>query len=189
MIGVGETFPEFTLEGVDCNDDLVTETNDSVFTDHEWVIIYFYPKDFTFIWPTEIQGFDRISRENETNHELNTAGTHALIDVKVVGISPDNEYCKLAWKEQNPLIRNIEHTLLADSGNFLADELGIVSDAGVPYRATYIVNTYADNLIMHMSVNWLDTGRSSEEIRRTLMALSEGGLTGCEWQAGDELVA
>ena len=107
----------------------------------------------------------------------------------MVGISPDNEYCKLNWKYQNDLIGDLSHTLLADSGNILADELGIVSDAGVPYRATYIVNTREDDLIMHMSVNWLDTGRSSDEVRRTLMALSEGGLTGCEWQAGDELVA
>ena len=85
------------------------------------------------------------------------------------------------------MIREISHTLAADSDNELANILGIVSDEGVPYRATYVIDT--DNIIQHVSVNALDTGRSHEELYRTIEALQSGGLTGCNWQNGEDFVA
>ena len=68
----------------------------------------------------------------------------------------------------------------------LADELGIVSDEGVPYRATYIVDP--EGYIQHISINALNTGRNANEILRTLQALKAGGLTGCEWTPGEDFV-
>ena len=168
MIGVGQKFPEFELQGVN------EENEIGGIADHDidgWAVIYFYPKDFTFICPTEIAGFDSL-----------------VNDATVIGISGDNEYCKHAWREVNGGIRNIDHWLAADCGLFLADELGIVNDeAGVPYRATYILDDMG--YIQHVSVNGLDTGRNHEEIARTLAALKEDGLTGCGWQPGDQYVA
>ena len=106
----------------------------------------------------------------------------------VVGISGDNEFCKLAWKNANGMIRSIQHTLAADCGLQLSDELGIVDqEEGVCLRATYIVDP--DGIIQHISVNALDTGRNVDEILRTLQALKAGGLTGCNWQPGDDFVA
>ena len=186
MIGVGETFPDFTLEGIDWENEIYTETLEGVMDyGTEWAIIYFYPKDFTFICPTEILGFDEVGKE--LCNTVNPSG-HGLLDVSVWGISPDNEYCKLAWKKDNDLIRGTEHSLLADSGNVLANELGIVGNGNVPYRATYVVNTF-DGRIHHVSVTRTDTGRNPDEIKRTVMALSAEGLTGCNWQAGDDFVA
>jgi peroxiredoxin (alkyl hydroperoxide reductase subunit C) len=111
-----------------------------------------------------------------------------LVDeAEVLGISGDNEFCKLAWKTANGAIRNIRHSLAADCGLYLAEELGIVdNNNGVAYRATYIVDP--EGYIQHMSVNSLDTGRNANEVLRTLQALKAGGLTGCEWQPGDEYV-
>ena len=106
---------------------------------------------------------------------------------EVYGISPDNEFCKATWKEASGLIRNIKHTLVADCGNVLAEQLGIVSDENVPYRATYILDP--EGFIQHVSVNALDTGRNADEILRTLRALKAGGLTGCQWEPGDDFVA
>ncbi len=169
MIGVGEVFPEFDLTGVDKDNNFVDVSEQDLFGD--WSVLYFYPKDFTFICPTEIQGFDGL------------VGGYT----KVIGFSPDNEFCKIAWKEQNDLIRDIDHTLVADCGNQLAEELGIVSDAWVPYRATYILDD--DNVIQSVTVNALDTGRNHQEVERTLQALQAGGLTGCQWEPGDEFVA
>ena len=93
----------------------------------------------------------------------------------------------IAWIESNKLLENVRFPLLADSGNMLAEELGIVSNENVPYRATFIVNP--GGIIEHISVNALDTGRNADEVVRTVEALRAGGLTGCEWQQGDEFVA
>ena len=181
MIGVGEKFPEFELNGVSGNRS-AADYNDA---DHDfivanswdlqdWSVIYFYPKDFTFICPTEIVGMDILL--SETN--------------EVYGISPDNEFCKWTWKcEQgdNTSLYGVRHSLLADCGNILAQELGIVSEENVPYRTTYIVDP--EGYIQHVSVNALDTGRNANEVLRTLQALKAGGLTGCEWQPGEDFVA
>ena len=87
----------------------------------------------------------------------------------------------------NKLLENVRFPLLADSGNMLAEELGIVSNENVPYRATFIVNP--GGIIEHLSINALDTGRNVDEIIRTYKALEAGGLTGCEWKEGDGFVA
>ena len=169
MRGVGEEFPEYiTLTGVASNNEFVEV---EFKPNYHWRVIYFYPKDFTFICPTEISAMD------------------VLVDhANVIGVSGDNEFCKLAWKQSNELIGNIEHTLAADTGLFLADQLGVVDESeGVCYRATFIIDQ--DNIVQHVSVNALDTGRNADEILRTLQALQAGGLTGCSWQPGEDFVA
>ena len=145
MLGVGDQFPDgFLLNGVDRNNNMVTFDSDDLYGD--WSVIYFYPKDFTFICPTEIAAFDTL-----VNH------------CNVVGISGDNEFCKLAWKQDNELIQGIKHTLVADCGLAVSEELDIVNrDEGVCYRATYILDE--DSVIQHVSVNALETGRNAEEI-------------------------
>lgn len=173
MIGVGEEFPHTTLNGVvGINPDKVIA---KVYTDDvqgDWKVIFFYPKDFTFICPTEIFAFEKVAEQENCS---------------VYGISPDNEYCHLEWLENNPILEDVSFPLLADSGNMLAEDLEIVSEENVPYRATYIVDP--EGVIQHVSVNALDTGRNVDEIIRTLHALRAGGLTGCSWAAGDEFVA
>ena len=169
MRGVGDEFPEYiTLTGVASNNEFVEV---EFKPNYHWRVIYFYPKDFTFICPTEIAAMDKIAVET---------------DAHVIGISGDNEFCKLAWKNDNEMIANIHHTLAADCGLSLSHALGIVHD-GVCLRATYIIDD--ENMIHHVSVNALDTGRNADEILRTLKALRAGGLTGCSWQEGEDFVA
>ena len=168
MIGVGHQFPEFELQGVNEDNEIGTIASHDI---DGWAVIYFYPKDFTFICPTEIAGMDMLVSEAD-----------------VCGFSGDNEFCKLAWKQSNDIIQNINHTLAADCGLSLSEELEIVNEnEGVCYRATYIVDM--DNIVQHVSVNALDTGRNASEVLRTLQALKAGGLTGCEWQPGEDFVA
>jgi alkyl hydroperoxide reductase subunit AhpC len=173
MIGVGEKFPAFKLQGVNKDNEFVevsvTEHYDPL--KHDYTVIYFYPKDFTFICPTEIAGMD------------------VLVDeANVIGISGDNEFCKLAWKKDNELISNIKHPLACDGMLKLSSQLGIVNEfEGVCYRATYIIDK--ESVIQHVSINALDTGRNANEVYRTLRAIQAGGLTGCEWQPGDDFVA
>jgi peroxiredoxin (alkyl hydroperoxide reductase subunit C) len=167
---VGDQFPDsFVLNGVDRYNNMVKFTDNDLFGD--WSVIYFYPKDFTFICPTEIAAFDGL-----VGH------------CNVIGISGDNEFCKLAWKTSVGMIRTIKHTLVADCGLGLSEELGVVNrEEGVCYRATYILDEEAT--IQHVSINALDTGRNADEILRTLQALKAGGLTGCSWQPGEDFVA
>lgn len=169
MISVGNKFPSFELTGVDFNNEFVGISSDEM--DSNWSVIYFYPKDFTFICPTEIRAMDILV-------------DHAL----VIGISGDNEFCKKAWKEQEgSLITNIKHTLVADCGLGLAEDCGIVDwENGVCFRATFIIDP--QGIIQHITVNALDTGRNAWETLRTLSALQADGLTGCSWQEGEDFV-
>ena len=172
MLSVGDKFPAFSLKGIDENNNFVDVNVDEGYTPlkKDWSVVYFYPKDFTFICPTEIAGMDAL-----------------VEDANVIGISGDNEFCKLAWKKDNELIGNINHVLAADCGLDLSCELGIInSEEGVCYRATFIFDK--DRIIQHVSVNALDTGRNAQEVLRTLKALQAGGLTGCAWDEGDEFV-
>tara|TARA_Y100000004_G_scaffold166152_1_gene197655 strand:- start:961 stop:1482 length:522 start_codon:yes stop_codon:yes gene_type:complete len=172
MLSVGDKFPAFSLQGINEKNEFVRVEVNEGFTPNkkEWSVVYFYPKDFTFICPTEIAGMDVLTE-------------HA----NVIGISGDNEFCKLAWKQDNLTIGNIQHTLAADCGLGLSHKLGIVNEEeGVPYRATFIFDK--KRVVQHVSVNALDTGRNANEVLRTLKALQAGGLTGCEWNEGDEFV-
>jgi peroxiredoxin (alkyl hydroperoxide reductase subunit C) len=147
----------------------------SMTIENKWKVYYFYPKDFTFVCPTEIVDFDNLIPEFE---KLNAV---------VFGISPDNEYCKLAWKQSNPLLTNLQHTLLVDSGNELAKECGIATSDGTPLRATFIVDPQDD--VQHVSVNNHNVGRNAAEILRILDACqkgSEGALCPANRQVGGE---
>ena len=172
MKTVGDKFPAFSLPGIDENNEFVQVDIHESYTPHkkDWSVVYFYPKDFTFICPTEIAGMDMLVGE-----------------ANVIGISGDNEFCKLAWKQDNELIGNIQHSLAADCGLGLSSKLGIVhEEVGVCYRATFIIDR--NDIIQHVSVNALDTGRNAHEVLRTLQGIKAGGLTGCEWTPGDELL-
>ena len=102
---IGDRFPEFSAVAVDIDNTLI---DIDVLQENMWTVVYFYPKDFTFICPTEIADMDRL-----------------LGDAGVLGFSPDNEFCKLAWKEHNDIIRSVQHPLCCDAGSELAKELGV----------------------------------------------------------------
>ena len=168
MIEINETFPEFSLNAVMDDGSLASVNHTDI--QNEWSVIYFYPKDFTFICPTEIADMDKL-----------------LPEANVLGISGDNEYCKQAWRQSNELIKDISHPLGADCGLKLATACGVVDEnEGVCLRATFIVDP--KGVIQHVSVNALDTGRNVDEILRTLQALKAGGLTACSWKPGEDLL-
>ena len=170
MKTVGDTFPTYSLQACmpdNSLDEVFTGENDEA---GKWSVYYFYPKDFTFICPTEIKEMDKLLDEG----------------LNVMGISGDNEFCKKAWKEDNSLISDIRHPLVADSGLHLANELGVSCREGLCLRATFICDE--NDTIQHVSVNALDTGRNINEIINTVNALKTGGLTACNWKPGDDFV-
>ena len=137
----------------------------------KWKIIYFWPKDFTFVCPTEIVGFDKL------------AGQFAERDTVLLGGSTDNEFCKLGWRRDHKDLTGLNHWQFADVTGSLVDQLG-VRDAkeGVALRATFVVDP--DNVIQHVSVNNLNVGRNPEEILRILDGLQTDELCPCNRGVG-----
>lgn len=176
MLTVGDRFPEFDLAAVVGKEEPRIERVRLKDYEGQWLVVFFWPKDFTFVCPTEIAAFGSAHR------------SFAALGASIVGASIDNEYVHLAWRRQHPHLRTLPFPMASDLKRELAGELGILDkEEGVALRATFIVDP--EGLIRFVSVYDLDTGRSVEEVVRTLEALQSGGLTACGWQHGDEMLA
>ncbi len=137
----------------------------------KWKIIYFYPKDFTFVCPTEIVEFGKL------------ASDFADRDAVLLGGSGDNEFVKLAWRREHKDLDKLNHYAFGDVTGSLIDQLGVRDKAeGVALRATFIVDP--DNTIQHVSVNNLNVGRSPQEVLRILDGLQTDELCPCNRAAG-----
>ncbi|MVW72462.1 MULTISPECIES: peroxiredoxin [unclassified Bordetella] len=137
----------------------------------KWKVIYFYPKDFTFVCPTEIVGFNKLAKDFEDR------------DAVLLGGSTDNEFVKLAWRREHPDLNKLGHYQFGDTTGSLIDQLGVrEKEAGVALRATFIVDP--DNTIQHVSVNNLNVGRSPEEVLRLLDGLQTDELCPCNRNVG-----
>ncbi len=137
----------------------------------KWKVIYFYPKDFTFVCPTEIVGFAKLARD------------FADRDAVVLGGSTDNEFAKLGWRRDHADLKSLNHWQFADVTGSLVDQLGVRDpDEGVALRATFVVDP--DNVIQHVSVNNLNVGRNPEEILRILDGLQTDELCPCNRKVG-----
>src|SRR5690606_13754162 len=139
----------------------------------KWKVIYFYPKDFTVVCPTEIVGFNDLAQEFEDR------------DAILMGGSVDNEFVKLAWRRENTELSKLAHYQFGDTAGALVAQLGIREKTeGVALRATFIVDP--DNIIQHASVNNLNVGRNPQEVLRILDGLQTDGLCACNRKVGGE---
>jgi len=178
MKTVGDTLETFKVIGVKPGFNLPEENGVSAFEEitqssfpGKWKVIYFYPKDFTYVCPTEITGFNKL------------AAQFAERDAIVMGGSVDNEHVKLAWRRENAELDRLEHYQFGDTSGSLIDQLGIRERSeGVALRATFIVDP--DNIIQHVSVNNMNVGRNPEEILRILDALQTDALCPCNRDIG-----
>jgi len=173
MLTVGDRFPEFRLKAVVSSDpaDAFQElSHDS--HPGRWKVVFFWPKDFTFVCPTEIAAFGRL------------VGQFAERDAQVLGASTDSEYVHLAWRQQHPDLKDLPFPMLADLKRELAGALGILDrKEGVCLRATFVVDP--EGVIRFVSVNDLATGRNPEEVLRVLDALQTGELCPVNWRRGE----
>ncbi len=173
MKTVGETFPEFELNGVISSDpQKAFQTLTRASYPGQWLVVFFYPKDFTFVCPTEIAAFGKLQAE------------FADRDAQVLGISTDNEYVHLAWRGQHPDLEGLPYPLVSDLKRELCSELGILdAREGVASRATFIVDP--DGVIRFAMVTDLNVGRNPEEVLRVLDALQTDELCPCNWKKGE----
>ena len=168
VVGVKPGFNNHEENGVSAFE----EINEKSFPG-KWKIIYFYPKDFTFVCPTEIVGFDKLARQ------------FAERDAVLLGGSTDNEFSKLGWRREHKDLSKLNHYSFADVTGSLIDQLGVRDkEAGVALRATFIVDP--DNTIQHVTVDNLNVGRSPEETLRILDALQTDELCPCNRDVGGE---
>ena len=143
----------------------------------KWHILYWYPLDFTFVCPTEIQGF----QANLENFQDD--------GVEVIGCSTDSYFSHKAWFEDGKTFpEKITHPVIADTAHAVTRAFGVLNEEmGVGYRATIVVDP--EGIIRSYQVNDLSVGRSPDEILRTVQAFQSGGLCGADWKKGEEFVA
>ena len=176
MLTVGDKFPSFDLKAVVSSDPKTAFKQVSDRTDEgRWKVVFFWPKDFTFVCPTEIAAFGKLNREfNER-------------DAVVYGVSTDSEYVHLAWRQNHVDLKALPFAMLADVKRELSQALGILDKKeGVCLRATFIADP--DGIIRFASVNDLSVGRNPQEVLRVLDALQTDELCPCNWQKGEEVL-
>ena len=183
MKTVGDKLAPFTVTGVRPGqpEDAFFDITEKSF-EGKWKVIVYYPKDFTFVCPTEIVAYDKL------------AGDFADRDAVLLTGSTDNEFCKLAWQRSHEDLSKIRHIQFADTQRWnletgtnlsLIEQLGVFyAPAGAALRATFIVDP--NNEIQHVTVNNLNVGRNPEETLRILDALQTGELCACNRTVGGE---
>ena len=176
MLGVGKKFPEFSLKAVvssDIKNAFVEISNDTY--KGKWLTVFFWPKDFTFVCPTEITEFGKL---NPDFADRNT---------QLLGASTDSEFVHLAWRQHEPALNTLPFPMLSDLKRELTTSLGILDQQeGVAQRATYIVDP--EGVIRFMMVTDLNVGRNTKEVLRVLDALQTGELCPCNWQKGEATI-
>lgn len=175
MLGVGDIFPSFKVKAtVSAEKDLnkAFQDIDNNTYKGKWLVFFFYPKDFTFVCPTELKGF------GDLNSEFQERGAQILTG------STDSEFVHHAWRTHEKDLNNLPFPMLADVKRELSVSLGILDpNEGVAQRAVFIVDP--DGIIRFVYVTDLSVGRSPKEVLRVLDALKTGELCPCNWNQGD----
>lgn len=172
---VGQPAPDFILPSTKNMETLAENISLSDYKG-KWLILLFYPLDFTFVCPTELTAFsDRLD-------ELNGIGA------EVLGVSTDSVHSHRAWintpRDQNG-IAGLQYPLLADVGGRLAAKYNIlVEEANIALRGLFIINP--EGILQYSVVHDLNIGRSVDETLRVLQGLQTGGLCAADWTPGQE---
>jgi peroxiredoxin (alkyl hydroperoxide reductase subunit C) len=143
--------------------------------DGSWVVLFFYPRDFTFVCPTELHAFAQL------------APAFAAEDAVVIGASTDSFWSHQAWFESHPLLAGVAYPVLADTSQRIAADYGVLSADGSALRATFVIDP--EGVVRHASVSDQSVGRSVDETLRVLQALRTGALCPVAWQPGEPTLA
>ncbi len=176
MLTVGDTFPAFDLTAVTSANPATafTPVTNASYAG-KWLVVFFWPKDFTFVCPTEIVGFHQIEGEFRDR------------DAQLIGASTDSDFVHAAWRQHHADLNAVTFPWLADVKRELSTALGILDKReGVALRATFIVDP--QGIIRFASVNDLSVGRNPQEVLRVLDALQTDELCPCNWKQGDAVL-
>ena len=174
MLTIGDVFPAYSAKAVvslDRGHEFTTLTAQSY--PDQWKVYFFWPKDFTFVCPTELAGFGKLVRE------------FADRDAQLLGVSTDSEFVHLAWRTHHADLHDLPFPMIADVKRELSTALGVLDKTeGVALRATFIVDP--TGVIRFVSVNDLSVGRNPAEVLRVLDALQTDELCPCNRAVGGE---
>jgi len=173
MLTIGDKFPDFSVQGVVSTNPVNAFQDFTQDSDKgKWKLVFFWPKDFTFVCPTEIAAFGKKNRDFLDR------------DTQVLGVSTDNEFVHVAWRKSHPDLKDLPFPMLSDIRHDLSNALGIIHPTeGVAMRATFIVDP--ENVIRFVAVTDLDVGRNVDDVLRVLDALQTDELCPCNWQKGE----
>jgi alkyl hydroperoxide reductase subunit AhpC len=174
MLGIGQKFPQFNLKAAVSNDvkDAFIDVNNNSYKG-KWLVVFFWPKDFTFVCPTEIAEFGKLNKDFKDR------------DAQVLGVSVDSEFVHLAWRQNHKDLHDLPFPMVADIKRELSASLGIIDPAeGVSQRATYIVDP--EGVVRFVMVTDLNVGRNVKEVIRVLDALQTDELCPCNWEKGKD---
>ena len=179
VLTIGDQFPDYELTAVvpgnlkdvaaDKPEDYFTAVSSSV-PEGTWRVVFFWPKDFTFVCPTEIASFGDLYDEFKDR------------DCEVIGVSVDNEYTHYAWRRSHDKLQDLPFPMASDLKRELVGALGVLNADGVADRTTFIVDPH--NVIQSVSITSGSVGRNTEEVLRQLDALQSDELCACNWKAG-----
>lgn len=174
MLSVGHKLPDFALKATvsnDVKDAFIDVTNTSY--KGKWLVLFFWPKDFTFVCPTEIAEFGKLNKEFKDR------------DAQVLGASTDSEFVHLAWRQNKDELNKLPFPMLADVKRELTQALGILDPVeGVAQRVTYVIDP--QGIIRFSMVTDLNVGRNVKEVLRVLDALQTDELCPCNWEKGQD---
>ena len=174
MLSVGDTFPKFKLKATVSTDlaKAFTDIDNDTYAG-KWLCVFFYPKDFTFVCPTEISGFAQVNQQFLDR------------DCQVLTGSVDSEFVHHAWRTHHKDLRELPFPMLADVKRERTSALGILDkDEGVAQRATFLVDP--QGVIRFVYVTDLSVGRNPQEVLRVLDALQTDELCPCNWSQGED---
>ncbi|RAJ05330.1 peroxiredoxin (alkyl hydroperoxide reductase subunit C) [Chitinophaga skermanii] len=175
VLSVGASFPEFNKKAVvsiEKGKEFEDITLEKVKATGKWMVMFWWPKDFTFVCPTEIAEFNKHAEDFSDR------------DAILIGASTDSEFVHAAWRRDHEDLRGLKFPMLADTSKSLADELGILeAEEKVAYRATFVVDP--QGIVRWTSVYDLSVGRNVKEVLRVLDALQTDELCPCNWQKGE----
>ena len=176
MKGIGEKFSEFKLKATVSNNiqEAFVEVSDKDYPG-QWKVVFFWPKDFTFVCPTEIAEFGKLDEDFKNRN------------TQILGVSIDSEFVHLAWRQDKQELSNLPFPMVSDIKRELSLDLGIIDpQEGVSQRATYIVDP--QGIIRFVMVTDLNVGRNPKEVLRVLDALQTEQLCPCNWNKGEEVL-
>jgi alkyl hydroperoxide reductase subunit AhpC len=168
-VQVGSPAPDFTLNalvGSSCDPEPVTLSKHR----GKWVVLYFYPLDFTFVCPTEITGFNKAYKEFKK------------LNAEIVGVSVDSFYSHMAWRDHG--LGTLEYPLLSDLTKEVSRAYGVLlEEKGYALRGTFIIDP--EGVLRYQLIHGEGVGHSVKETLRVLAALQTGANCPIEWQPGE----
>ena len=180
LLTIGDQFPSYRLTALVGGDLSKVDAHQpgdyfsSISSDDypgKWRVVFFWPKDFTFVCPTEIAAFAKLHDEFEDR------------DVQILGVSVDSELVHFQWRARNEDLKRVPFPMLSDIKRELAQATGALNAEGVADRVTFIVDP--TNEIQFVSVTAGSVGRNVDEVLRVLDALQSDELCACNWRKGD----